>query len=119
MGAVVDRDTGVTPEAAVLWARTTIPSSLLNLLIPASAEVADEYLNNPFQDSDGNNLAIPSAITLGRLEWIKTMHERRPSGATAVRTGDWSQRFQAGETPDIPESVLRYWQQYRLHPRKA
>lgn len=122
MGAVVDRATTFTREyvKGILGITDASSDDLLDLLVPASKEVADEYLNNPFEDPDGVELDIPNAVLLGLVEWIRDAQAQKPAGATQVRVGDWSVRYSdrsdTGHT-QIPASAEKHWQYFRLIPR--
>ncbi len=53
---------------------------ILEALIDAAKEAADDYCNNPFVDKDGNELPIPARIKLWCLKWVARQYENRPSG---------------------------------------
>lgn len=119
MGAVADRDTRVTLKLAKSYAKVSgsAQDDLFDILIPASAEVADEYLNNPFEDEDGVEVDIPYAISLGRLVWIKTEVEARPPGVVKEKAGDWMTEYSQGGEVQISEDVERHWKCWRFPPR--
>ena len=121
MGSVAATDTRVTLELAKSYAQISgsEQDALISLLIVASAQVADEYLNNPFTDDNtdtGTDVPIPEAISLGRLVFIKHELERRPAGVNFAKAGDWAVRYTTGEQT-ISADVERHWKYWRLIPR--
>ncbi len=119
MGAVVDRLTITLLEMKVLLGMDALDTSLdtsLALLIAAGKELADQYLNNPFLDADGDELPIPAAIKLGLVDFIQSELDRPPEGAVYVKTGDIAVRYRDGN--EFSEDTLRHWTPYRLAPFK-
>lgn len=117
MGAVEDRLTLTVTEVKNILGLGDDRDQLLDLLIPAGKQIADAYLNNPFEDADGNELAIPEAIKLGLVFWLEGELDRRPQGAIYVKTGDLAIRYSDGT--EFNENTTRHWDPFRFEPRKA
>jgi hypothetical protein len=84
MGAVVDRcdlGTNAITELEMVKQHLRIvhnaEDAVLGLMIVAAKERADEYLNNPFLDSTGAEIAIPSAVKMWLLSVISDMYQNR------------------------------------------
>ena len=52
-------------------------------LINAAKEDADNYLNNPFEDADGEELDIPSTIKRWVMGRVARQYERRIEGLSS------------------------------------
>lgn len=92
---------------------TTSPT-IIQLYIDSGKEIADEYLNNSFEDDDGN-VVIPNAITLGLYVWIREEMKARPAGVVYRKAGDLAERYLTGES-NISADVKRYWTTFRHMP---
>lgn len=58
-------------------------NEIIEFLVDAAKEEADNYCNNPFLSAYGEELPIPSAVKLWCLKWIARNYERRQSGLTS------------------------------------
>lgn len=52
-------------------------------LINAAKEDADNYLNNPFEDSEGEELDIPSTVKRWVMARVARQYERRVEGLSS------------------------------------
>jgi len=78
-------------------------------LINAAKEDADNYLNNPFEDADGEELDIPSTIKRWVMGRVARQYERRieglsSEGISGLNTIAWGKEEYSGI------------QQYRINP---
>lgn len=86
-------------------------------VLDAAKVAADQYMNNPFQDSAGDDVPIPSSVRLGVVQWCrKRLGEQTGAerlSLTAAQTGDLSE--QHAVTLKLSDAdVVRYWQPFRL-----
>lgn len=117
MGAVVDRGSlavGVVTELEVIKQHLrivhTAEDAVLQLMVVAAKEAADQYLNNPFVDSLGAPVAIPSAVKMWLLSIIADMYSNRVNRLkNESQTGVGSQEF-------LAEFNFALIAQYRLNP---
>lgn len=120
MGAVQDRS-GITLAMvkARLGVSGTAEDDLIQEILDASQEEADDYLNNPFEDADGVELPIPSRVKRGIYKLIAMEYNVGDDGveleAKSVKEGDialglrtWEERADMVTT--------RYWLSCRLEP---
>jgi uncharacterized phage protein (predicted DNA packaging) len=78
-------------------------------LVDAAKEDADNYLNNPFEDSDGEELPIPLAVKRWVMARVARQYERRVEGLSSegisgLNSISWGKEEYAGV------------QQYRINP---
>ena len=117
MGAVVERcdlSTPATTELETVKQHLRIVHNaedvVIGLMIAAAKERADQYLNNPFVDSLGANISIPSVIKMWLLSVIADMYQNRVNRIkTESQTGVGSQEF----NPEINFALIA---PYRLNP---
>lgn len=117
MGAVVDRCSlaaGSIIELEVVKQHLrivhTAEDAVLQLMIVAAKEAADQYLNNPFVDSLGVPVAIPSAVKMWLLSVIADMYQNRVNRLKSEsQTGVGSQEF-------LTEFNFALIAPYRLNP---
>jgi hypothetical protein len=122
MGAVIERlDVDVGDAEAWPGMPASPDSDRVELLLTAAKALADEYLNNPFEDDDGLELAIPDAVKVGVLVWVSEHYQFIPSSwnVTRVRTGDleeWKSTGGANAPNMDPGGARPYWEPHRLVP---
>ncbi len=58
----------------------------------------DIWLDNPFVDDAGDDVALPEAVCLGVFEYVKVLRERYPkqAGTTSVKTGQLAETYGKG-----------------------
>ncbi len=58
----------------------------------------DIWLDNPFVDDAGDDLALPEAVRLAVHEYVKVLRERYPkqAGTTSVKTGQLAETYGKG-----------------------
>lgn len=91
----------------------------LTLQFEAAKEAADEYLNNPFTDDEGNKEPIPSSVKLGVYAWVQAhlsqFEQARTGGETSVSTDRLSVSY--GTIEEQEQAIeRRYWSRYRHNP---
>ena len=92
MGAIVDRlviddavrDAELKPFLGIDAADTS-HDVLLDLFIVAAKEAADEFCNNLFEDAEGVELDIPSAVKVGVFQLIAHLFNTRTPGRIVTR----------------------------------
>ena len=80
---------------------------------------ADAFVNNPFEDSDGNELAIPKGITLGVIFMIKAalgIKDQSVLGVKSEKAGDVARTYGDGQLIAINPQVESYFLPHRLSP---
>ncbi|MDD3092381.1 MAG: head-tail connector protein [Methanoregulaceae archaeon] len=82
---------------------------LITDLVNSAKEDADNYLNNPFEDADGEELDIPSTVKRWVMGRVARMYERRieglsSEGISGLNTIAWGKEEYSGI------------QQYRINP---
>lgn len=92
MGAVTDRlDLTVSDVKDYLKVSGNAEDSVIEILLESAKEAADEYLNNPFTASSGEDLPIPNAVSLWCLQWCGRNYTRRSLGITSEDVDDLGQ----------------------------
>ena len=123
MGAIVDRLVlTITEVEEWLGLSSGSGGTKLDLILVAAKELADEYCNNPFTDSDDVELAIPSAVKVGVLQLIQdTWDDNISNGNLALKkkkAEGLEIEYMLNSTVKnyISSVVQNYLTQYRLVP---
>lgn len=99
--AVYDRlDLDLTEVKTFLGIDSSNFDVVLTTLLETSKRRADLYLNNPFEDADGDEEDIPDDVKAWCLQWINTRFTRRSdeiisSSITNLGSATWSQNKDA------------------------
>lgn len=120
MGAVQDR-AGIT--LATAKARLGVTSSteddVIQEIVDMALEAADNYLNNPFVDDDGTELAIPALVRRGVYKLVAAEYNAGDDGveleATNVKEGDIQVALKSWDER-VNMIAATYWQSCRLEP---
>lgn len=122
MGAVQDRS-GITLEIVKsrLGVSGTASDDVLEEILDAALEEADNYLCNAFLDADGAELAIPSAVKRGVHALIKVWWElENGSGfelaASSVKEGDVQINYLGKDDRGLSAVQTQFWASWRLEP---
>lgn len=122
MGAVQDRS-GITLE--IVKSRLGVSGSasddLLQEILDAALEAADDFLNNPFSAADGAELAIPAIVKRGVHALIKVWWELEngtglENAASSVKEGDVQINFLSAADRGVGPIQTQYWAAHRLEP---
>lgn len=122
MGAVQDRS-GIT--LAIVKARLGVSGSasdgVLEEILDAALEAADDFLNNPFTDADGAELAIPAIVKRGVHALIKVWWELEngtglENAASSVKEGDVQINFLGAADRGVGPIQTQFWAAHRLEP---
>lgn len=109
MGAVKDRlNIDLAEVKAFLHIDGDNEDVVLQTLVDAAKEAADQFLNNPFTDKGGNPQPIPAPVKLWVLKRVARSYERRAEGVV-------SQRDEVGAVQWGPEEYAELWP-YRRNP---
>lgn len=92
----------------------------LEELHDSAVRTADRYMNNFFQDTDGNDIdPLPKGVLRGLLVWMETAIDVEDSGITAgtasVKTGDLAQSWGGGFDPGPAAlaAAKKHWINFR------
>jgi hypothetical protein len=122
MGAVQERS-GITLE--IVKARLGVSGSasdvLLEEILDAALEAADDFLNNPFTGADGAELAIPAIVKRGVHALIKVWWELEngsglENAASSVKEGDVQINFLDASARGVAPIQTQFWASHRLEP---
>jgi hypothetical protein len=95
-------------------ASDTSDDTVLELALESAKEQADQYLQNPFEDADGNAEDIPSQVEMGVLVHAATIAFREQPEIQS-KSGEYSESFRL-PTDALHETQQKYWGSYRQHP---
>lgn len=102
--------------------------ALLTLLLASAKEAADDFLQNPFYETDPENdynykdpaveLAIPSRVKLGVVEWVRVTYQVKCAPIAGVQSRTRGQRAVSRRPLNdaLSEIEEAYWRPYRLQP---
>ena len=110
--AVYDR-LDLSLEEVKDWLKVEVADDddLLEDLIDSVKREADSFLQNPFEDADGNPMDIPEDVRLGVLLKIARYYVKRSDGlASTAVTGLGS------STWAMDKEAQRLWVRYRIFP---
>lgn len=82
----------------------------------AAVDLADAFLNNPFEDDDGVDIDLPTAVKLGVFEWVRKMASLPVGGKLSEKTGDLQATWSANAAMSDKDIYERYWRKWRLEP---
>jgi len=92
----------------------TSDDAVLSDALEAAKEDADAYLNNPFEDEDGNDQSIPSKVEMGVMVWAATIAFREQPELQS-KAGEYDESFRL-PTKGQHETQKKYWGDKRIHP---
>ena len=124
--AIYDRCLTTDAEAAA-WLRNTLgmqtydnpmdnSDAALGLLVRAAKRQADNFCQNAFLDSDGEEAAIPEDVVGAVLQLAARWFLQRVAGMTDNKAGDLQTTFAAPTGAGIPEDVKAILFPYRGVP---
>lgn len=110
--AVYDR-LDLTLDEVKEWLKveTSDDDQLIEDLLDSVKREADSFLQNPFEDEDGNPEDIPEDIKLGVLMKIARYYEKRVDGLASLNVSGLGSRDWEGLS-----EVKNLWLRYRKFP---
>ena len=114
-----------------LAAPPSLDTGIIAMLVNAAKQMADEYCNNPFEESDGTEVAIPAAVRTGVLQVLTDLYQswaEAKSGGTSTgvvvsrKVGEMSETFAkpnelfAGSSGALSELAKNLLNAYRFMP---
>ncbi len=99
----------------------------LEMLLEAAKHAADAYLNNPFENDDGAEIAIPDTVRAGVVAWVDSRRTVVGSGrdpdVIRERVGQIEREYRTGGTTGTAVSGAQasdfysfYWDSHRFEP---
>lgn len=91
--------------------------ALLKLLFDAAVAAADNYLENPFVDSDGLDVAQPPTVKLGVYEYVRVLSSflKGKAHLKSVKTLQLAETFRDDKAPDAAQRAARgFWVESKL-----
>jgi len=85
-------------------------------VITAAKEMADNYLNNPFEDSDGIELDIPNTVVSWIVIFVSKWFVKRLSDIKKDKAGEVTMEYFERNRPFLDVEDIVFLDQYRLDP---
>lgn len=90
----------------------------LELWLASATELADQYLENPFKDSEGADIPLPKAVEVGVYELVKQwrLHLDKDQALTEAKTAQLTEKYGkiSAELPEYRGIAVRFWRPWKL-----